>query len=126
MENHAVPNDTQQWLILAAIVQIVCSALVAIVSLIVNKKVDETKSEVETNTKITKQVSEKADDAAFTAKDAAVKAHKAHVVGIENLKLNRENAGKMKEAERKIEKLEGDSGMINRESHIKGDNGDKA
>lgn len=106
MEN-PVPNDTQQWLIMAAMVQIVCSALVAIVSLITQKKVEE-------NTKLTEQVSEKADVAAGKAK-------KAHDVGVENLKINRENVGKIKDAEKKIEELQGESGLLKRKNHFEGE-----
>jgi hypothetical protein len=106
MEN-PVPNDTQQWLIMAAIVQIVCSAIVAIVSLITQKKVDD-------NTELTKKASDKADV-------AAGKATKAHAVGIENLKVNRETAGKIKETEKKIEELQGESGLLKRQNHFEGD-----
>lgn len=56
-----VPQDTQQWIILAVIVQIVCSTIVSVVGLVTQKKVDE-------NTAITKKIGEEVKEAASEVK----------------------------------------------------------
>lgn len=107
MEGQIVPNDTQQWLIFAAIVQIVCSTIVAVVGLVTQKKVDDAQKQIEENTQLTQ--------------DAAHNAKMGKEIAAATLKTAKEVKSSAADTARQVQEIQGGSGLLKRKDHIEGD-----